>query len=95
MKVPDIKTALPGPQVSLPMTYLHQGRQFIVVGSRGNANQGAQLVAFALPLPEPAGGRGGRGGDRHWRCDVDGSQISLHGASGCAVRSMIGRGFRL
>jgi quinoprotein glucose dehydrogenase len=55
------QTALPGPQVSLPMTYLHQGRQFIVVGSRGNANQGAQLIAFALPLPEPAGGRGGRG----------------------------------
>jgi len=55
------QTAIPGPQVSLPMTYLHQGRQFVVVGVRGNANTGAQLVAFAFPPPEPAGGRGGRG----------------------------------
>jgi hypothetical protein len=44
------------------MTYLHQGRQFIVVGVRGTAGQGAQLVAFAIPPAQPAGGRGGRGG---------------------------------
>jgi quinoprotein glucose dehydrogenase len=50
---------LPGPQVSLPMTYLHQGRQYIVMGVRGNANSGAQLVAYALPREQPAGrGRG-------------------------------------
>jgi len=55
------QTAIPGPQTSLPMTYMHQGRQFIVVGVRGTANSGAQLVAFALPPPEPPGGRGGRG----------------------------------
>jgi quinoprotein glucose dehydrogenase len=55
------QTAIPGPQVSLPMTYLHQGRQFVVVGVRGTANTGAQLVAFAFPPPEPPGGRGGRG----------------------------------
>jgi quinoprotein glucose dehydrogenase len=53
---------LPGPQVSLPMTYLHQGRQYIVMGVRGTANSGAQLVALALPQAAPAGGRGGRGG---------------------------------
>jgi quinoprotein glucose dehydrogenase len=51
---------LPGPQVSLPMTYMRQGRQFIVLGVRGTAGTGAQLVAFALPQAAPAG-RGGRG----------------------------------
>jgi quinoprotein glucose dehydrogenase len=46
------QTALPGPQTSLPMTYLHEGRQFIVVGVRGTATSGAQLVAFAVPKPQ-------------------------------------------
>ena len=55
------QTAIPGPQTSLPMTYLHQGRQFVVVGTRGTATSGAQLVAFAVPPPD-TGGRGGRGG---------------------------------
>ena len=73
---------MPGPQVSLPMTYMLNGRQFIVLavrGSGGNAQTGApgfgaQLVAFALPVPggrdggrggrgAPAGGGRGRGGD--------------------------------
>ena len=57
------RTAIPGPGVSLPMTYMYQGRQYIVFGVRGNANAGAQLVAFALPRQD-AGGRGGRGGGR-------------------------------
>jgi quinoprotein glucose dehydrogenase len=65
------QTPLPGPQVSLPMTYMHNGRQFIVLavrGSGGNAQTGApgfgaQLVAFALPAQGGRdGGRGGRGG---------------------------------
>ena len=56
------QTPLPGPQVSLPMTYMHQGRQFIVMGVRGDANSGAQLLAFALPQQQPAGGRGGARG---------------------------------
>jgi quinoprotein glucose dehydrogenase len=63
------QTAIPGPQVSLPMTYMHQNRQFVVVGVRGTAasparpGSGAQLVAFALPPPDTGGrGRGGRGG---------------------------------
>jgi quinoprotein glucose dehydrogenase len=55
------QTPIPGPQTSLPMTYLHQGRQFVVVGVRGPTGSGAQLMAFALPREEPAG-RGGRGG---------------------------------
>jgi len=60
------QTAIPGPQSSLPMTYLHQGRQYVVVGVRGPTGSGAQLLAFALPREEPAGrgGRGGRGGGR-------------------------------
>ena len=56
---------LPGPQTALPMTYLFEGRQFIVVAVRGNAAEGfgAQLVAFALPRGADAQrGRGGRGG---------------------------------
>jgi quinoprotein glucose dehydrogenase len=53
---------LPGPQASLPMTYMHEGRQFIVLGVRGTADSGAQLVGLALPREQPAGGRGGRGG---------------------------------
>jgi quinoprotein glucose dehydrogenase len=53
---------IPGPQTSLPMTYLHQGRQFVVFAVRGSAGAGAQLVAYALPPAAPAGaGRGGRG----------------------------------
>jgi glucose dehydrogenase len=57
------QTAIPGPQTSLPMTYIHQGRQYVVVGVRGNAanGTGAQLMAFALPRPAPAGGAPGRG----------------------------------
>lgn len=66
------QAAMPGPQASLPMTYLHNGRQFVVIGVRGSAGNpqtgqpgyGAQLVAFAIPQAAPAGrgGRGGRGG---------------------------------
>jgi hypothetical protein len=43
------------------MTYMHQGRQFVVVAARGPAGSGAQLIAFAVPPAQPAGGRG-RGG---------------------------------
>lgn len=57
------RMTLPGPQTSLPMTYLYQGRQYIVVGVRGNTAEGvgAQLVALALPRPDGPG-RGGRAG---------------------------------
>ena len=58
------QTPIPGPQTSLPMTYIHQGRQYVVLGVRGTAANctGAQLVAFALPRPAPAGGApAGRG----------------------------------
>jgi len=54
------QTALPGPQTSLPMTYMVNGRQFVVLGVRGAQGGGAQLVAFAIPRPAPPSG-GGRG----------------------------------
>jgi quinoprotein glucose dehydrogenase len=67
------RATIPGPQVSLPMTYMHQGRQYIVFGVRGTAGMGAQLIAFALPQAAPAG-RGGRGGRGGGRGDGDGPQ---------------------
>jgi quinoprotein glucose dehydrogenase len=52
---------MPGSQTAVPMTYMYQNRQFIVVAVAGRP--AGQLVAFALPLPTaPGGGRGGRGG---------------------------------
>jgi quinoprotein glucose dehydrogenase len=57
---------LPAMHTALPMTYMHNGRQFILVavGANQAAGQGPQLVAFAQPAPAGAGGggRGGRGG---------------------------------
>jgi quinoprotein glucose dehydrogenase len=56
------QTALPGPQTSLPMTYMANGRQFVVMGVRGVQGGAAQLVAFAIPRPAaPAAGGRGRG----------------------------------
>jgi quinoprotein glucose dehydrogenase len=57
---------MPGMQTGVPMTYIHQGRQFVLVPVAANAQSGttAQLVAYALPVPGGRGGgaRGGRGG---------------------------------
>jgi quinoprotein glucose dehydrogenase len=51
-----------GPQTSLPMTYMHNGNQYIVLATRGPQGGGAQLVAWTVaPPPAPAGGRGGGG----------------------------------
>ena len=44
------------------MTYLVNGRQFLVAVVGGQQGGGAELVALALPSPGAAGGRGGRGG---------------------------------
>jgi quinoprotein glucose dehydrogenase len=55
-----------GPQSSLPMTYMHEGRQYIILATNGRApgeaTGAAMLVAFAIAEDPPAGGRGGRGG---------------------------------
>lgn len=39
---------LPNAQVGLPMTYMHQGRQYVVL-SVGGGGEPAELVAYALP----------------------------------------------
>ena len=54
---------MPGSQTGVPMTYVYQNRQFILVAVNGQP--AGQLVAFALPAPAGAGGRGGR---RRWWC---------------------------
>jgi quinoprotein glucose dehydrogenase len=51
---------MPGSQTGVPMTYLYQNRQFIVMPVAGRP--AGQLVAFALPLPAAPGGGRGRGG---------------------------------
>jgi quinoprotein glucose dehydrogenase len=52
---------MPGNQTGVPMTYMYQNRQFILMAVAGQP--AGQLVAFALPPPAGAGGgRGGRGG---------------------------------
>lgn len=42
---------LPNAQVGLPMTYMHEGRQYIVI-SVGGGGQPAELIALALPTDE-------------------------------------------
>lgn len=44
------------------MTYLLNGRQFIVAVVGGRPGEGAELVGLAVPRPGEGGGRGGRGG---------------------------------
>ncbi len=47
---------MPGSQTGVPMTYMYQGRQFVVVATAGRP--AGELVAFALPVPAaPAPGR--------------------------------------
>ena len=53
---------MPGNQTGVPMTYMYQNRQFILMAVGGQGQPAGQLVAFALPVPAGAGGgRGGRG----------------------------------
>jgi quinoprotein glucose dehydrogenase len=41
---------MPAKQTGSPMTYLHDGKQYIVVAvSRSGADAGAELIAYALP----------------------------------------------
>jgi len=59
------QAAMPaGPATGIPMTYMYQGKQYIVHAARGPQGGGAQLVAWTVtPPPAPGGGgRGGRGG---------------------------------
>ena len=40
---------LPATQVGLPMTYMHEGRQFIVMAIAGGGGSSAEFIALALP----------------------------------------------
>jgi quinoprotein glucose dehydrogenase len=62
-KTGDLIAQVPmaGMQTGLPMTYMHNGRQFILIAVGSANGQGPQLQAFALPPAAGAGG-GGRGG---------------------------------
>ena len=40
---------LPGTQTGLPMTYVHNGKQYVVLSTAGGNGQAAEIVAFALP----------------------------------------------
>jgi hypothetical protein len=44
------------------MTYLVNGRQFMVAVVNGTQGGGAELVGLAVGQPAAPGGRGGRGG---------------------------------
>ena len=51
-----------GRATGIPMTYMHQGRQYVVHAAQGPPGGGAQLVAWAVaPPPAAPAGRGGRG----------------------------------
>ena len=43
----------PGPPTGVPMTYMHRGKQYILVAVEGNAatRTATQLLAFAIPDP--------------------------------------------
>ncbi len=44
------EVAMPAKQTGSPMTYMHDGKQYIVVAvSQSGANAGAELIAYALP----------------------------------------------
>jgi len=44
------EVAMPAKQTGSPMTYMHNGKQYIVVAvSQSGANAGAELIAYALP----------------------------------------------
>jgi quinoprotein glucose dehydrogenase len=44
---------LPAPQSGSPMTYMLNGRQFLVIAVSGN-NYPGELLAYSLPQPKPA-----------------------------------------
>ena len=42
---------MPAPQTGAPMTYMHEGRQYVVVAVSGEDYSG-ELLAYALPTDE-------------------------------------------
>ena len=49
------------------MTYAMNGKQYVIVAARGPQGSGAQLVAWAVTPPAPAGAQGGARGGRGGR----------------------------
>jgi len=47
---------LPAPQSGSPMTYMLDGRQFLVIAVSSNDHPG-ELIAYALPQAQPAAAR--------------------------------------
>ena len=63
---------IPSKTTAVPMTYMHQGKQYIVfaTGTGGDPSRGPGTSLIALTLPSP-GGRGRRSGTT-----IDGSSKS-------------------
>ena len=40
---------MPAKQTGSPMSYMHNGKQYIVIAVTGPANAGAEILAYALP----------------------------------------------
>ncbi|HEY2982028.1 MAG TPA: hypothetical protein VGJ22_12665, partial [Anaerolineales bacterium] len=40
---------MPAKQTGSPMSYMHNGKQYIVIAVTGQANSGAEILAYALP----------------------------------------------
>jgi quinoprotein glucose dehydrogenase len=51
---------MPAPQTGCPMTYMHEGRQYIVLAISGRGYPG-ELIAYRLPSGDPAPQRRRRG----------------------------------
>jgi quinoprotein glucose dehydrogenase len=40
---------MPAKQTGSPMSYMHNGKQYILIAVTGQANAGAEILAYALP----------------------------------------------
>jgi quinoprotein glucose dehydrogenase len=40
---------MPAKQTGSPMSYMHNGKQYIVIAVSGQGNAGAEILAYALP----------------------------------------------
>jgi quinoprotein glucose dehydrogenase len=40
---------MPAKQTGSPMSYLHNGKQYIVIAVSGQGNAGAEILAYVLP----------------------------------------------
>ena len=40
---------MPAKQTGSPMSYMHNGKQYILIAVSGQGNAGAEILAYALP----------------------------------------------